>query len=265
MSRRTYRLFLTLFLLVVFPPAAVRSAVAQGRTMPAAPGEAALVNWTNVDVPEFSLGAPPFQKLPFRSYSLESVEGSKRWVKRSYHWDAYGELVVDSTEVYPNGSLMVYSVIGYSQTLGGFGGSGVWGGYPTLTFGVLIPIASSGPIRVAPGALHVGPDRAAINRVPVAQAMGYQRLAAPRLASAAPQAACPASAPYAPNGPPLEASCVLFESGQSLNLSNQTRVVRVGSDYRVMVGQSTVNNFTNVIIVRIANQYYALETVGTNY
>ena len=219
--------------------------------------EAPLLNWTGVTLSEFTFGGgPPGSWQPFSLLSLESVEGSQHWVLRAYHWDTAKGLVLDETYVYPTGSRMVHAVTGYSKPM--FGGGGGWYGYPDLTLAMLVPIVgtSVGVRRVGPLKTRANP--AALYHIPVGQAIGYQRVAPTASARAASPATCSLSTKFTSNGPPLQASCVLLEPGQSVELPNQIRILRVGNNYRIMVGGSLVEDLQNVTIVHAEGRYYTL-------
>jgi hypothetical protein len=267
MNRHCYRRFVTLFLFV-FALQAAASRV-NGQVRPGGvrvPGttvarEAPLLNWTAVTQSEFTLGGgQPGSYEPFRLLSLETVEGSPRWVVRSYHWDTSKGLVLDGTEVYPTGSRMVHAVTGYSKQLVG-GSSGGWHhSYPNVTIAILVPIAtaqgSSGARRVGP--LNTRANPAALYNIPLGQAIGYQRVAPTASARAANPGKCSLSTAYTSNGPPLQASCVLLEPGQSVDLPNQIRILRVGDNYRIIVGGSLVEDLPSVTIVHAEGRYYTL-------
>jgi hypothetical protein len=265
MKRHSYSWFVILFVFVFALQLAASNVAGQLRPGGVrVPGttvarEAPLLNWTGVTQSEFTLGGgPPGSYQPFRLLSLETVEGSQRWVARAYHWDRSGP-VLDGTEVYPTGSRMVHAVTGYSKPL--VGGGGGWHGYPDVTIAILIPIVgtSVGVRRVAP--LNTRANPAALYRIPVAQAIGYPRVAPTASARAASPATCSLSTKYTSTGPPLQASCVLLEPGQSVDLPNQIRILRVANNYRIMVGGSLVEDLPNVTIVHAEGRYYTLHTL----
>src|SRR5712692_7478755 len=109
MSRHSYSWFVTLSLVVFLLQAAAPRVAGQVRPAPGGvrvpgttgPREAPLLNWTEVTMSEFSLSLNPLSNQPFRTFSLESVEGSQHRVERSYHWDVFHQPVVDDTKVYP--------------------------------------------------------------------------------------------------------------------------------------------------------------------
>jgi hypothetical protein len=270
MSRHSYSWFVTLSLVVFLLQAAAPRVAGQVRPAPGAvrvPGttvarEVPLRNWSEVTMSEVSFGSSnPVSKEPFRTFSLESVEGSQHWVERSYHWPPNGLPVVDDTKVHPTASRMVHAVTGYYQQYPYSG----WYGWPTIRFGLLVPVAGARlrASRVSPPKERV--NAAALQRIPVAQTMGYQRLrVAPPARVARPGAPCHDSTEYPPNSPPLQASCVLLEPGQSVDLPNQTRILRVGNNYRVIVGGSLMEDLYDVTIIHTEGRYYTLRDLGVH-
>src|SRR6266571_4150953 len=139
MSRHSYSWLVTLSLVVFLLQAAAPRVAGQVRPAPGGvrvpgttgPREAPLLNWAEVST-EFSLGnSEMYGKQPFRTFSLESVEGSQHWVERSYHFngtDLYAMPVIDNTTVYPTGTRIVQAVTGYGppSPLAG------WYGFPTI-------------------------------------------------------------------------------------------------------------------------------------
>jgi hypothetical protein len=273
MSRHGARWSITLAVFILLlhaaaPPAAGQVRAAPGGVRPpgttTAPREAPLLNWADVTASEFSTGGEPYGSWkPFFTYSLEPVEGSPRWVRRHYHWDASGLPVVDDTSVLPNGARVVQAVTGYYHPLGGGGG---WYGYPDVAVALLVPITSA-PMGARPGA-RVGPavqraDPKTLSRIPAAQALGYQRVRSVPSAQSGLPATCPRSTQYPSQGPPLQASCVLLEPGQAVDLPNQIRILRVGNNYRVMVGGSLVDDLEDVTIIRTdPGRYYSLQVIA---
>lgn len=271
MPRHRYSWFVAFSLSAFLLHAGARTAAGQVRAAPGrgpVPGtstqrEAPLLNWSEVTAPEFCVGdCTPQPTGPFRIFRFESVEGSQHWVERSYHWlsGASGATVLDGTKVYPSGVRMVHAVTGYEHHLSGVCG---WYGCPETSLALLIPIPSGGASR---GVRRLGSpndraDPAALQRIPLAQAMGYQsRPSAP--VRQARTGACPASTEYEANGPRLQASCILLDPGQFVDLPNQTRILRVGENYRVMVRGTLVDDFQNVTIIRAdADRYYALSVI----
>jgi hypothetical protein len=268
MKRHSYSSFITLVLFVVcaLQPTALRVA---GQVRPGGvrvPGttvarEAPLLNWADVSASEFTLGGGPLGSFqPFQLLSLESVGGSQHWIVRSYHWDASGP-VLDGTEMYPSGARVVHAVTGYKSNLFGSGGVGGWPHkYPNVTIAILVPIATQG---TGVGARRVGPlntraNPAALYRIPVSQAIGYKPMATAPAAGATNPGVCSHSTKYSSSGPPLQASCVLLEPGQSVDLPNQIRILRVADNYRIMVAGSLVDDVTGVTIVRAGDRYYTL-------
>jgi hypothetical protein len=269
MKRHSYSWFIILFVFVFALQLEVSNVAGQVRPGGVrVPGttvarEAPLLNWAAVTASEFTLGGgPPGSYQPFRLLSLETVEGSPHWVVRSYHWDTSKGLVLDGTEVYPTGSRMVHAVTGYTKPL--VGGGGGWHGYPNVTIAILVPIAgtSIGARRVGP--LNTRANPSALYRIPVGQAIGYPQGANAPSARAASPGTCSLSTSYTSNGPPLQASCVLLEPGQSVDLPNQIRILRVGNNYRIMVGGSLVEDLPSVTIVRAEGRYYTLRELGSH-
>ena len=275
MSRHSYSWFVALCLFVFLLQATAPTIAGQVGPVPGGvrvPGtsvarEAPLYNWSEVTMLEIQLGNKQFMGTdPFRIFSLESVEGSQHWVERHYHWsldpshNPVGPPVVDNTEVYPTGTRMVYAVTGYYTPM--FGPPS-WSGYPSIRFALLVPVAGT-----RPGALRVNPpnvraNQAVLQRTPVAQTIGYQRVRAAPPVRGRPPSACDYSTAYPPKDPTLQASCVLLEPGQFVDLPNQTRILRVGESYRVMVGESLMEDLEGVItIIHTEGRYYTLRDLG---
>ena len=271
MSGFSYRWFVTFSVVVSFVHAGASTATGQvaagGARVPGTtvPREAPLLNWSDVTVSQFSLGGVDyFKKQPFRVFSLEPLEGSQRWIERSYRWDTLGRPVVDETRVYPSGVRMVYAVTGFVNV-----GSS-WYKSAVISIAALMPIASEPTAtrlgtRRAGVASGPGPDPAALHRAPVAQVMGYQPgLTVPERPRRPDE--CQLSSDYSSKGPQLEASCVLLEPGQAVDLPNQIRIIRVGNSYRVVVAGSLVDDLAGVTIVRVGQgRYYALKGLGPAY
>jgi hypothetical protein len=271
MSGFSYRWFVSFSVVVSFVHAGASTAagqvVAGGARVPGTtvPREAPLLNWSDVTVSEFSLGGMDayLKKQPFRAFSLEPVEGSQRWVERSYRWDTQGMPVVDETKVYPSGVRMVYAVTGFVNV------GNTWYKSAVISIAALMPIASESTAArlgtrrtVANGR---GSDPATLHRAPVAQVLGYQPgLTVPHRPRRPDE--CLLSSEYSSKGAQLQASCVLLEPGQAVDLPNQIRIIRVGNSYRVMVAGSLVDDLAGVTIVRVGQgRYYALKGLGPAY
>lgn len=220
--------------------------------------EAPLLNWEEVKQSEFSLGDPnPVSYVPFRTYSLESVLGQQRWVERSYHWDSSYTPIVDKITVYPEGTRIVEAVTGWSPS-----SRSSWYGYPDLKIALLVPIASPPPST--PSSLinnHL--NAANLRRIPVAQALGYKRGVSVKPAQSKRPGACDLSSTY-PSDAPLQASCVFLDPGQSVDLPNKVRILRVGDSYRIMSGGSLLEDLpVGFTIIHADARYYTLRDLGT--
>ena len=131
-----------------------------------------------------------------------------------------------------------------------------------MTVAILLPIqgTSVGMRRIGPLKTRANP--AALYNIPIAQAIGYQRVT-PQ-ARVRPPGTCSRSTAYQSSGPTLQASCLLLEPGQSVDLPNQIRILRVGSNYRIIVGGLLVEDVETDTILRAEGRYYTLRQLGTH-
>jgi hypothetical protein len=270
---RCVTLPLVVLLLLAGSLTAAAQVAAGGARIPGstAPREAPLLNWSEVSHGfEYSYGDSygdlkyvPLTEISVIQIRLETVEGTQRWVRRRFHYDASGTPVIDETWVYPAGTRMVEAVVGYkTPPLGPPRGGLKFTADPVVALKFLIPIPSDTSPARRPHRVNLPARVNVVQSRPgsLAQALGYRPLSSQPARSGRPEM-CEASTPYASDHPPLQASCVLLNPGQAVDLPNQVRVMRVGNNYRVMVNGSVVDDLERVTIVRLGEGYYTMQDV----